>query len=132
MIHVGNDTPTIIGDYCSITHRVVVHGAEIGDHCLIGIGAILMDGVKIGRNSIVAGGAFLKENTVVPENSIVMGLPGKVVNTRDNFRQTHRNALIYYENALAYAEGRYDIWSDEANNARIEAEVDAAVRALAG
>ena len=111
---------------------MVVHGAEIGDHCLIGIGAILMDGVKIGRNSIVAGGAFLKENTVVPENSIVMGLPGKVVNTRDNFRQTHRNALIYYENALAYAEGRYDIWSDEANNARIEAEVDAAVRALAG
>jgi len=129
MIHIGGEKPTIIGDYCSITHRAVVHGAEIGDHCLIGIGAVLMDGVKVGRNSVVAGGAFLTEGTVIPENSIVMGMPGKVKTTRDNFRQTHRNALIYYENALAYAEGRYDIWSDEANNAKIEAQVAEAIAA---
>ncbi len=132
MIHIGYDTPTIVGDYCSITHRVVLHGAEIGDHCLIGIGAILMDGVKVGRNSIVAGGAFLPEGTVIPENSIVMGMPGKVVATRDNFRQTHRNALIYYENGLAYAQGRHDVWSDAAVMARIEREVDAAVTAEEG
>ena len=129
MIHVGNHTPGVIGDYCSITHRVVVHGAEIGDHCLIGIGAVLMDGVKVGRNCVIAGGAFLTENTVIPDNSIVMGIPGKVVATRDNFRQTHRNALIYYENALGYAQGRFDVWSDEANNAKIEAQVEAAVQA---
>ena len=132
MIHIGYETPTVIGDYCSITHRVVLHGAEIGDHCLIGIGAILMDGVKVGRNSIVAGGAFLTEGTVIPENSIVMGMPGKVVATRDNFRQTHRNALIYYENGLAYAQGRHDVWSDAAVMARIEREVDAAVTAEQG
>ena len=129
MIHVGNHTPSVIGDYCSITHRVVVHGAEIGDHCLIGIGAILMDGVKVGRNCVIAGGAFLTENTVIPDNSIVMGIPGKVVTTRDNFRQTHRNALIYYENARAYAQGRFDVWSDEANNAKIEAAVEKAIAA---
>jgi carbonic anhydrase/acetyltransferase-like protein (isoleucine patch superfamily) len=127
MIHVGYDTPSVIGDYCSITHRVVVHGAEIGDHCLIGIGAILMDGVKVGRNSIVAGGAFLTEGTVIPENCIVMGMPGKVVATRDNFHQNHRNALIYYENGLAYAQGRHDVWSDAAVMARIEGEVETAL-----
>jgi carbonic anhydrase/acetyltransferase-like protein (isoleucine patch superfamily) len=132
MIHIGGDTPSVIGDYCSITHRVVVHGAEIGDHCLIGIGAVLMDGVKVGRNSIVAGGAFLKEGTVIPENSIVMGLPGKVVATRDNFRQTHRNALIYYENALGYAQGRYDVWADKAVMDRIMAETEAAAAEEAG
>jgi carbonic anhydrase/acetyltransferase-like protein (isoleucine patch superfamily) len=127
MIHVGNETPSVIGDYCSITHRVVVHGAEIGDHCLIGIGAILMDGVKVGRNCVIAGGAFLTERTVIPDNSIVMGTPGKVVATRDNFRQTHRNALIYYENALGYAAGRHDAWSDAEARARIDAEVEQAV-----
>jgi carbonic anhydrase/acetyltransferase-like protein (isoleucine patch superfamily) len=127
MIHVGGETPTVIGDYCSITHRVVVHGAEIGDHCLIGIGAVLMDRVKVGRNSIVAGGAFLTEGTVIPENSIVMGMPGKVVATRDNFRQTHRNALIYYENGLAYAQGQHDVWSDAEMIARVEAQVEKAV-----
>lgn len=123
MLHVGADGPTVIGDYCSITHRVVVHGAEIGDHCLIGIGAVLMDGVKVGRNSVIAGGAFLTEGTVIPENSIVMGLPGKVVATRDNFRQTHRNALIYHENALGYAEGRHDVWADAARMGRVMREV---------
>ena len=129
MIHVGVDTPTIIGDYCSITHRVVVHGAEIGDHCLIGIGAILMDGVKVGPNSIVAGGAFLTEGTVIPDNSIVMGIPGKVVATRDNFHQTHRNALIYFENALAYANDRHDVWSDATTNAKIDSQVATALAA---
>lgn len=103
VIHIGGTGPTVIGDYCSITHRAVVHGAQIGDNTLVGIGAVLMDGVSVGANCVIAGGAFLSEGTVIPDNSIVMGLPGKVVATRDNFRQCHRNALIYYENARAYA-----------------------------
>tara|TARA_R110002096_G_scaffold105704_8_gene232490 strand:+ start:296 stop:874 length:579 start_codon:yes stop_codon:yes gene_type:complete len=127
MIHVGAAGPTVVGDYCSITHRVVLHGAEIGDNTLVGIGAVLMDGVKVGANCVIAGGAFLKEGTVIPDNSVVMGLPGKVVATRDNFRQTRRNALIYYENALAYAEGRHDVWSDAAVMERVMAQVEAAV-----
>ena len=126
MIHVGAAGPTVIGDYCSITHRVVIHGAEVGDNCLIGIGAVLMDGVKVGRNCVIAGGAFLKEGTVIPDNSVVMGLPGKVVATRDNFRQCHRNALIYYENALGYAQDRYDVWSDAAVMERVSRQVEVA------
>ncbi len=126
MLHVGGTGPTVIGDYCSITHRAVVHGAQIGDNTLVGIGAVLMDGVKVGANCVIAGGAFLTEGTVIPDNSVVMGLPGKVVATRDNFRQCHRNALIYYENALAYAEDRHDIWSDPALMARVAAAVEAA------
>ena len=47
MIHVGFDDPTIVGDFCSITHRVTLHGCTIGDHCLIGIGAIIMDGAAV-------------------------------------------------------------------------------------
>ena len=55
MIHVGSFTPTIVGEDCSITHHVTLHGCEIGDRCLIGINATIMDGAKIGENSIVAG-----------------------------------------------------------------------------
>jgi carbonic anhydrase/acetyltransferase-like protein (isoleucine patch superfamily) len=55
MIHVGSDTPTIIGDFCSITHHCTIHGATIGDSCLIGINATIMDGAVIGAGSIVAG-----------------------------------------------------------------------------
>ena len=57
MVHVGSNTPTIVGEDCSITHHVTLHGCEIGDRCLIGINATVMDGARIGENSIVAGHA---------------------------------------------------------------------------
>ena len=50
MIHVGEQTPTIVGKNCSITHHMTLHGCEIGDNTLIGINATVMDGAKIGAN----------------------------------------------------------------------------------
>ena len=113
VIHIGGGKATIIGDYCSIAHRAVVHGAEIGDDCLIGIGAVVMDGAKVGRRCVIGAMALVPPGTEIPEGSVVMGVPGKVVATRDNFVQTRRNALIYHRNALAYAQGRHDAWRGE-------------------
>jgi carbonic anhydrase/acetyltransferase-like protein (isoleucine patch superfamily) len=105
MIHVGNTTPTIVGADCSITHHATLHGCEIGDRCLIGINATLMDGVKLGANSIVAGHSILREGSEFPENSIVAGVPAKLVGTRDNGSANVFNAAFYYQNALNYAQG---------------------------
>jgi carbonic anhydrase/acetyltransferase-like protein (isoleucine patch superfamily) len=113
MIHVGNDTGTQIGDYCSITHRCTIHGCRIEDNCLIGINTTIMDGCVIGRNSIVAGHSFLKENTIIPPNSIVMGTPGKVVREQNNYVGNRINALLYYRNALAYNRGEHREWEKQ-------------------
>ena len=110
MLHVGYHTPTIVGDYCSITHRVVLHGCTIGDNCLIGIGATIMEGVVIGENSIVAGHSFVADNTIVPPNSIVMGTPAKVVRTLNSFVGNRVNAMLYHRNAVAYARGDDRAW----------------------
>jgi len=110
VIHVGGGKGTVIGDYCSIAHRAVVHGAEIGADCLIGIGAVVMDGAKLGRGCIVGAMALVPPGTEVPEGSVIMGVPGKVVKTGNNLVATRRNALVYYRNALAYAQGRHDEW----------------------
>ena len=110
MLHVGYHAPTIVGDYCSITHRVVLHGCTIGDNCLIGIGATIMEGVVIGENSIVAGHSFVADNTIVPPNSVVMGTPAKVVRTVNSFVGNRVNALLYHRNALAYARGDHRAW----------------------
>lgn len=131
VIHVGGDGGTKIGDYCSITHQTTIHGAEIGDNTLVGINATVMDGAKIGRNCIIAGGAFVTERAVIPDNSIVMGTPGKVVRTMNNFRQTRRNAMIYWRNAVAFAEGNHRGWSGPAFEAwyeRMLADVEADFR----
>jgi len=113
VIHVGGGRGTTIGNYCSIAHRAVVHGADIGDDCLIGIGAVVMDGAKLGRRVVVGAMALVPPGMEVPEGSVIMGVPGKIVATRDNFATTRRNALVYHRNALAYAEGRHDAWRAE-------------------
>lgn len=123
MLHIGDTTPTIIGSHCSITHHCTIHGCTIGDNCLIGINATIMDGCVIGENSIVAGHSFLKEGTVIPPNSIVMGAPGKVVRTQNNFVRNRLNAYLYYRNALAYASGHYRAWDEASFPAEVKAEM---------
>ena len=114
MIHVGSSTSSIIGDNCSVTHHCTVHGCVIGDNCLIGINATIMDGAVVGANTIVAGGAFVTEGTVIPENSIVAGVPAKVIKTRNNRDANCYNAILYNLNAEAYARGEHRAWSDDA------------------
>ena len=121
MVHVGYARPTIVGDYCSITHRVVLHGCTIGDNCLIGIGATVMEGAVIGENSIVAGHTFVSDNSVIPPNSIAMGTPAKVVRTTNNFVANKLNAMLYYRNALCYARGDHRGWQGAQHEAQMAA-----------
>jgi carbonic anhydrase/acetyltransferase-like protein (isoleucine patch superfamily) len=114
MIHVGYGDPTVIGDFCSITHRAVVHGATIEDECLIGIGAIVMDGAVVGRGSIVAPGAVVTERTIVPPGSIAAGVPARVVKSRNCAAENRANAWNYGWNARAYARGDHRAWEGEA------------------
>ena len=113
MLHIGG-VPTRIGAYCSITHHATIHGATIGDHCLIGINATIMDGAQIGANSIVAGNSIVREGTQIPENSIVAGVPAKVIATKNNYVANKLNAIAYYKNGLAYLRGEHRLWADQA------------------
>lgn len=110
MIHVGYDHPAVIGDFCSITHHATIHGATVGDACLVGIGAVLMDGVVLGAGSIVAGGAVLTEGSVFEPGSIVAGVPAKAIKRRDSTRENRLNAWLYHRNSLAYARGDHRAW----------------------
>jgi carbonic anhydrase/acetyltransferase-like protein (isoleucine patch superfamily) len=112
MIHVGFRSPTIIGDYCSIGHRATLHGCTLEDDCLIGVGATIMEDCIIGRGSIVAGHSFLPPNTVIPPGSIVMGSPGRAVRQKDSARENVIGALLYYNNAIAYARGDFRCWEN--------------------
>jgi carbonic anhydrase/acetyltransferase-like protein (isoleucine patch superfamily) len=131
MVHVGYGKPTVVGDHCSITHRVVLHGCTIGDNCLIGIGATVMEGVVIGENSIVAGHSFVADNTVIPPNSIVMGTPAKVVRSKSNFVANKLNAMLYYRNALCYARGDHRAWDGPEHEAQMAAWQDEIEREFA-
>jgi carbonic anhydrase/acetyltransferase-like protein (isoleucine patch superfamily) len=110
MIHVAYECGTAVGEFCSVTHHVTLHGCTVEDHCLIGIGAVIMDGAIIGRGSIVAGGAFVTDGTIVPPGSIVAGVPAKVVRQRDCARENRLNAWLYHRNADHYRRGLHRAW----------------------
>jgi len=131
MIHVGYDAPTQIGEFCSITHRATIHGATIGDHCLIGIGATIMDGAVIGKGSIVGGGALVPEGKVFPPGVVLVGIPAKVIAQRDCSRENRLNAWQYERNARAYLAGEHRAWDGPEylawlakKRAEVEADLD--------
>ena len=96
VIHVADDCPAIIGDFVTVGHSAVVHGAVIEDHCLIGIGAIVLNKAVVGRGSIVAAGALVREGQIIPPHSLVVGVPAKVVRSiPEDFDSIHAQALKY-------------------------------------
>ncbi len=48
MIHCDHGVPNVIGEEVTVGHGCILHGAEVGDRCLIGMGAILLAGSRIG------------------------------------------------------------------------------------
>ncbi|TFF68314.1 gamma carbonic anhydrase family protein [Candidatus Thorarchaeota archaeon] len=78
-VHTEFTHPTQIGDYVTAGHNCVIHGCEIGDRCVVGIGSIVLTGAKIGDDSVIGAGAVVTEGSEIPPNSLVLGIPGKVI-----------------------------------------------------
>lgn len=78
VIHCDDGIPCTIGNRVTVGHRAVVHGADVQDDCLIGIGAIVLNKAVIGRGSLVGSGAVVTEGTVIPPGSLVLGIPARV------------------------------------------------------
>ena len=72
-----------LGDYVSVGHNVTIHGADVDDYALIGMGATLLDGVHVGKGAIVAAGALVLKNTQVGEYEIWGGVPAKFIKKAD-------------------------------------------------
>lgn len=104
MVHADTGIPNVIGEECTIGHRVVLHGAKVGHGCLIGMGAILLGHCEIGDESLIAAGAVVKERAIIPPRSLVVGLPGKIVRTLtdDEVRAIRASAQGYVDKIRLY------------------------------
>ncbi len=81
IIHDASNVPTVVGENVVVGHGAILHSCTIGDGCLIGIGAILLNHCVIGEGSVVAAGAVVSEHKVFPPHSMLMGIPARVVRT---------------------------------------------------
>jgi carbonic anhydrase/acetyltransferase-like protein (isoleucine patch superfamily) len=84
VFHTDMGAPLAIGKNCTIGHKAMLHGCEIGDNTLIGMGAIILNHAKIGRNCLIGAGALIPEGKVIPDNSLVVGQPGKIIRVLDD------------------------------------------------
>ncbi|MBL4824520.1 MAG: gamma carbonic anhydrase family protein [SAR324 cluster bacterium] len=106
MGHSDPGFPLIIGNRVTVGHNCIMHGCEVEDDCLIGMGAILMNGVKIGRGSIVGAGAVLLEGTEVPPFSMIAGSPAKVRKTYNEsiLENIRVMSQVYVKRTIRYLE----------------------------
>lgn len=105
VIHTDIGAPVTIGANVTIGHRVILHGCEIGDDTLIGMGSTILNRVKIGRNCIIGANTLISEGREIPDNSLVMGSPGKVVKevSAPQAQMIRMSALHYVENWQQHA-----------------------------
>ena len=101
VIHTGTNYPVTIGKNVTIGHSAIVHGCEIGDNVMIGMGAIVMNGCKIGSNCIIGAGALLTEHKEIPDSSVVFGSPAKIIRsiTDKEIEYNTKHAESYIETA---------------------------------
>ena len=104
VIHTDPGCPTIVGNGVTVGHMVMLHGCEIADDCLIGIGSTILNKTKIGKNCIIGANALVTENKVIPERSLVLGSPGRVIRqvTDEEVEHIKENARDYVENFKKY------------------------------
>ena len=98
--------PTIIGDDVTVGHNVTLHGCKIGNTCLIGMSATLLDGCEIGEESMVAAGSLVTQNKKFPPKSLIMGTPAKVVRnlSKDEIENIYKSAQNYVSYKNIYLE----------------------------
>lgn len=78
VVHAPPGMTTEIGPGATVAHNCVVHGAVLGEECLVANGAIVLDGARIGTRSLVAAGSVVAANAEIPAGVLAAGAPAVV------------------------------------------------------
>lgn len=89
-----------LGDYVSVGHNVTIHGADVDDYALIGMGATLLDGAHVGKGAIVAAGALVLKGTQIGEYEIWGGVPAKFIKKAEPEQTAEINKKIAHNYAM--------------------------------
>lgn len=110
MLHTRSGETLEIGDDVAIGHQACVHCRRVGDGCLIGIGATVLDGAVLGEGCLVAAGAVVRPESRVAAGSMVAGVPARVVRPVSAAERSYiaRIVAAYRELARQHAAGRFD------------------------
>lgn len=78
-VHMFPGKSITLKESAHVGHGAIIHGANLGRNCLIGMNSVIMDDAEIGDESIIGAMAFVKAETKIPKRSLVVGNPAKVI-----------------------------------------------------
>ena len=86
-----------VGAGCTIGHGAILHGCTVGDHCVIGMGAIVLNGAALAEHCIVGAGAVVTGKTNAPAGSLLLGNPAQIVKplTQEQIDYIYKDAEDY-------------------------------------
>ena len=79
VLHTDRGIQLTVGEDVTVGHQVMLHGCSIGDGSLIGIQAIVLNGARIGRHCLVGAGTLVPEGKEFPDGVLIVGTPARVV-----------------------------------------------------
>lgn len=79
IIHMFPGVTVILKASAHIGHGAIIHGANIGKNCLVGMNAVIMDEVELGDECIVGALSFIRQGEKIPSRSLVVGNPAKII-----------------------------------------------------
>ena len=108
VIHVvHNAEGTHLGTGVCVGHGVILHECRIGDWCLLGMGAVILDRAVVEPESYIGAGSVVTPGTVIPSGVLALGTPAKPVRdlTEAEKLAVHATADRYMRVAEAYRTG---------------------------
>lgn len=109
VIH-GNpgDPPVEIGADVTVGHGAIIHGGVIGDHCLIGMGSVILDGAQVGASTMIAAGAVLSPGKKTGSGELWAGCPARKIRdlTPAELDGIRQNSAHYIQQAAHYQSDR--------------------------
>ena len=99
ILHTDPGHQVLIGNDVTVGHGCILHGCQIDDGAMIGMGSIIMNGAKIGRDCLIGAGSLVTENTEIPDGYLAFGRPAKPVKPLNE-----KQLLMLKNSAAAYVE----------------------------
>lgn len=103
-LHVTHDGPytpggvaLIVGDEVTVGHGVILHACTIGNRCLIGMGAIVMDKVVLEDECFIAAGTVVPPGKTLKGGWLYRGSPAQPVRElTEKERENLRYSAAHY------------------------------------
>ena len=97
VVHVDIESPVIIGENVTIGHSAIIHGCNISNNVLVGMGSIILNNAKISKTSIVGAGALVTQGKEFEEGVLILGNPAKAVRklSEEEIKSIKRSADNY-------------------------------------